>query len=65
MTSCPPKRRPQIPSVELSPEAMRRFKDIEIVDLETETHYQAQHEPQRYYFYLRLSSVCPSGALSS
>ena len=44
---------------------MTIFEDIEIVDLETELHYQAQHEPQMYCFYPRLSSVCRSGELAS
>lgn len=38
---------------------MSKFKDIEIIDLEQELHYQAQHEPLFYFFYLRLSKQPP------
>lgn len=44
---------------------MRKFKDIEIIDMETELHYQARHEPQMNYFYRRRPSVCRSGGLAS
>ncbi len=44
---------------------MRKFKDIEILVLETELHYQARREPQMVYFYLPLPSVCRSSGLAS
>ena len=38
---------------------MSKFKDIEIIDLETELHYQTQLEPLFYFFDLKLSAQPP------
>ena len=44
---------------------MTKLKDIEIIVLETELHYQARHEPQMVYFYRGLPSVGRSSGLAS